>query len=100
MLEQRMQQTTDPLIPDQTERQRENNEDWKQGLEENLLKLINQNKIDSRIQNYNIKKKLKCGGRTLNRGYGNSGNRGRNREQLLISWAIKNRIIPPKTGRI
>jgi hypothetical protein len=27
----------------------ENNEEWKQGLEENLLKLTNQNKIDIRI---------------------------------------------------
>lgn len=43
MLEQRMQQLTE-----QTERQRENN-DWKQGLEDSLLKLINENKIDSRI---------------------------------------------------
>jgi hypothetical protein len=42
-LEERMQQLTG-----QTERQRENNEDWKQGLE-NLLKSINQNKVDSRI---------------------------------------------------
>lgn len=36
-------------LTDQTEQQRENNEDWKHGLEENGFKLINQNKIDSRI---------------------------------------------------
>jgi hypothetical protein len=43
-LEQRIQQFTD-----QTEQQRENNEDWKQGLENNFLKLTHQNKMDSRI---------------------------------------------------
>ena len=43
MLEQRMRHLTD-----RTEQQRENKKDWKQGLEENLLKLINQNKINSR----------------------------------------------------
>jgi hypothetical protein len=35
MLEQMMQQLTD-----QTQWYRENNENWKQGLEKNLLKLI------------------------------------------------------------
>ena len=39
MPEQRMQQLTD-----QTEQQRKNNENWKSDLENNLLKLINQNK--------------------------------------------------------
>jgi hypothetical protein len=50
MIEQRMQQPTE-----QTGQQRENNEDWKQGLEENLLKLTNQNKIDSRISELQYK---------------------------------------------
>jgi hypothetical protein len=36
-------------LTDRTEQQRENKKDWKQGLEENLLKLTNQNKIDIRI---------------------------------------------------
>ena len=44
MLEQKIQQ-----LKDQTEKQREDNKDWKQDLENNLLKLINQNKINSRI---------------------------------------------------
>ena len=50
MPEQRMQQLTD-----ETEQQRGNNDDWKQDLENNLLKLINQNKIAD-YQNCNIKK--------------------------------------------
>ena len=53
MLEQRMQQLTD-----QTEQQRENNEDWKLDLENNLLKLINQNKMDSRLSEL-LKRKIK-----------------------------------------
>ena len=36
-------------LTDQTEQQRENNEDWMLDLENNLLKLINQNEIDSRL---------------------------------------------------
>jgi hypothetical protein len=36
------------LLTDQTEQQRENNEDWKRDLKNNLLK-INQNKMDSRL---------------------------------------------------
>jgi hypothetical protein len=44
ILKQTMQQLTD-----QTEQQRENNEHWKSGLKNNLLKFINQNKIDSRL---------------------------------------------------
>ena len=54
MLEQRMQQFTD-----QTEQQRENNEDWKLDLENNLLKLINQNKMDSRLSELQYKEKIK-----------------------------------------
>ena len=52
MLEQRMQQLTD-----QTEQQRENNEDWKLDLENNLLKLINQNKMGSRLSELLSKEK-------------------------------------------
>ena len=52
MLEQRIQQLTD-----QTEQQRENNEDWKLDLENNLLKLINQNKMDSRLSQLLSKEK-------------------------------------------
>ena len=44
MLQQRIQQ-----FSDHTEQQRENNEDGKQALGNNLLKFINQNKMDSRI---------------------------------------------------
>jgi hypothetical protein len=52
ILEQRIQQLTD-----QTEQQRENNEDWKLDLENNLLKLINQNKMDSRLSQLLSKEK-------------------------------------------
>ena len=52
MLEQRMQQLTE-----QTEQQRENNEDWKLDLENNLLKLINQNKMGSRLSELLSKEK-------------------------------------------
>ena len=38
MLEQKIQQ-----LKDQTEKQREDNKDWKQNLENITLKLINQN---------------------------------------------------------
>lgn len=69
MVEQRMQQLTD-----QTEQQRENNEDWKLDLENNLLKLI-KIKRTADYQNCNIKKRSKCGGRTLNRKYRNSRKR-------------------------
>ena len=44
---------------DQAEQQRENNEGWKQGLEENLLKLINQQKVGIRISELQPKRKLK-----------------------------------------
>lgn len=54
MLEQRIQQLTR-----QTDQQRENNEDWKQDLENNLLKLIHQNKMDSRISELQYKEKVK-----------------------------------------
>jgi hypothetical protein len=41
-------------------------------LENNLLKLISQNKIESRLSELQYKeKKSKCGGRTLNREYKN-----------------------------
>ena len=45
-------------LTDQTEQQRENNEDWKLDLENNLLKLINQNKMDSRLSEL-LKRKIK-----------------------------------------
>ena len=67
MLEQRIQQLTD-----QTEQQGEDHEDWKQDVENNIFKLINQNKMDSRISELQSKEKLKCGGRTLSREYRNS----------------------------
>lgn len=54
MLEQKIQQLTD-----QTEQQSENNEDWKQDLENYLLKLINQNKMDSRLSELQYKEKIK-----------------------------------------
>ena len=54
MLEEKIQQLTD-----QTEQQRENNENWKQDLENNLLKLINQNKMDSRVSELQYKDKIK-----------------------------------------
>ena len=44
MLEQRMQQLTD-----QTEQQGDRDKIWKQSLEDNLLKPINQNKADAAI---------------------------------------------------
>ena len=47
-----MQQFTD-----QTEQQRENNEDWKLDLENNLLKLINQNKMDNKLSELQYKEK-------------------------------------------
>ena len=54
MLEQKIQQ-----LKDQTEKQREDNKDWKQNLENNLLKLINQNKMDSRVSELQYKDKIK-----------------------------------------
>ena len=54
MLEQKIQQ-----LADQTEKQREDNEDWRQDLENNLLKLINQNKMDSRVSELQYKDKIK-----------------------------------------
>ena len=54
MLEQKIQQ-----LEDQTENQREDNKDWKQNLENNLLKLINQNKVDSRVSELQYKDKIK-----------------------------------------
>lgn len=59
MLEQRIQQFTD-----QTECQKESNEDWKQGLEENLFKLIKV-KQTAKYQNYNIKKNQNVEVKTL-----------------------------------
>ena len=44
---------------DQAEQQRENDEGWKQGLEENLLKLINQQKAGIRISELQYKEKIK-----------------------------------------
>ena len=44
MLEQRMQQLTD-----QTEQQGDRDKIWKQSLEDNLLKLVNKNKVDAII---------------------------------------------------
>ena len=73
----RIQQFTD-----QAGQQRENNEDWKQGLEEKLLKLINHNKIDSRISELKYEEKLKCGSRTLNREYRNLWNMGNNKRKV------------------
>ena len=54
MLEQKIQQ-----LEDQTEKQREDNEVWRQDLEINLLKLINQNKMDSRVSELQYKDKIK-----------------------------------------
>ena len=54
MLEQKIQQ-----LEDQTENQREDNKDWKQNLENNTLKLINQNKMDSRVSELQYKDKIK-----------------------------------------
>lgn len=47
-----MRQFTDP-----TEQQRGNNGGWKQDLENNLLKLINQSKLDSRLSEFQCKEK-------------------------------------------
>ena len=52
MLEQKIQQ-----LKDQTEKQREDNKDWKQNLENITLKLINQNKMDSRVSELQYKEK-------------------------------------------
>lgn len=61
MLDQRMQQLTE-----QAEHQRENSEDWRQDLENNLLKLINQNKMDTRLSELQCKeKKIKMWGQKL-----------------------------------
>ena len=54
MLEQKIQQ-----LKDQTEKQREDNGVWRQDLEINLLKLINQNKMDSRVSELQYKDKIK-----------------------------------------
>ena len=54
MLEQKIQQ-----LKDQTEKQREDNKDWKQNLENITLKLINQNKMDSRVSELQYKDKIK-----------------------------------------
>lgn len=54
MLEQKIQQ-----LKDQTEKQREDNKDWKQNLENITLKLINQNKMDSRVPELQYKDKIK-----------------------------------------
>lgn len=43
----------------QTEQQREKNKNWKQGLEDSLLKLINQNKVDVKISELYHKEKVK-----------------------------------------
>jgi hypothetical protein len=51
-LEQRMDHLTD-----QIEQHRENNEDWKQSLKEKLLKLINQNKIDTKMSELQYREK-------------------------------------------
>lgn len=44
---------------DQTEWQRRRNEDWKRGLEENLLELTSQNKVDITISILQYKEKNK-----------------------------------------
>ena len=54
MLDQKIQQ-----LQDHTEKQREDNKDWKQNLENNTLKLINQNKVDSRVSELQYKDKIK-----------------------------------------
>ena len=54
MLDQKIQQ-----LQDHTEKQREDNKDWKQNLENNTLKLINQNKMDSRVSELQYKDKIK-----------------------------------------
>jgi hypothetical protein len=54
MLEQRMQQLTD-----QTEQQGDRDKIWKQSLEDNLLKLANQNKADAAILDLQHKEKLR-----------------------------------------
>lgn len=54
MLDQKIQQ-----LQDHTEKQREDNKDWKQNLENNTLKLINQNKMDSRVSELQYKNKIK-----------------------------------------
>ena len=52
MLDQKIQQ-----LQDHTEKQREDNKDWKQNLENNTL--INQNKMDSRVSELQYKDKIK-----------------------------------------
>ena len=44
---------------DQIEQQRDSNKIWKQSLEDNLLKLVSQNKIDTTISELQHKEKLK-----------------------------------------
>jgi hypothetical protein len=44
---------------DQTKQQRGSNKNWKQSLEDNLLKLPNQNMIDATVSEFQHKQKLK-----------------------------------------
>jgi hypothetical protein len=44
---------------DQIEQQRDSNKIWKQSLEDNLLKLISQNKVDATVLELKHKEKLK-----------------------------------------
>ena len=44
---------------DQTKQQRDSNKIWKQSLEDNLLKLISQNKVDATVLELKHKEKLK-----------------------------------------
>lgn len=50
---------------DQTGQQRENNGDWNQDVENNLLKSINPNKMDSRISDLQYKEKIKMWSQNL-----------------------------------
>lgn len=89
MLEQKMQNFTD-----QTEQQRENNDIWKQGLEDILLKLIDQNKHQNiRIA---IQSKIKYGSRALKRGYKNLWNKkNKQQKEKCKTWeqALKKRLL-------
>ena len=54
MLEQKIQK-----FIDQTERQRDRDEIWKQTLEDNLVRLVKQHKVDTIISKLRHKEKLK-----------------------------------------
>jgi hypothetical protein len=54
MLEQKIQK-----VIDKTEQQRDRDKIWKQSLEDNLLNLVSQNKVDATISELQQKEKLK-----------------------------------------